>query len=44
MQWTSDLVTLEAAAREASVPVIRVDVSGGFDQQMSQLLVACTSI
>ena len=43
-QWTSDLVTLEAAAREASIPVIRVDVSGGFDKRMMNMLLACTSI
>lgn len=44
MEWTSDLITLEAAAREAHVPVLRVDVSGSFDQGMTSLLVAATSI
>ena len=43
-QWVSDMLRLEAAAREAHVPVLRVDVSGEFNQQMTAFLVGCTSV
>ena len=43
-QWVSDMLRLEAAAREAHVPVLRVDVSGDFNQQMTAFLVGCTSV
>lgn len=35
---------IEAAARDAMIPVLRVDVSGDFNSQMTALLVAITSI
>ena len=43
-QWASDVAALEAAAREAHVPVLRVGVGGDFNAQMTAFLVACTSV
>lgn len=43
-QWASDVTTLEAAARDARVPVLRVNVGGDYNEQMTAFLVACTSI
>jgi hypothetical protein len=43
-RWASDIVTLEAAASEAHLQVARVDIGGEFDQQMTNLLVRCTSV
>ena len=40
----SELPAIGAAAREAKLPVIRVYVDGSFEQQMSSLLVAISSI
>lgn len=42
--WASDAVSLDEAAREAGVPVMRVDVSGEFTAAMTAFLVACTSV
>ena len=43
-RWEHDLYLLDAAARHARVPVLRVSVDGDFDAQMTALLVAVSSL